>query len=90
MSPAKLGRNLFSETGTFPSKPGLVLLLVLQSTLLILQVPCDPLASIYGAAAERPVVKAHLLLCPLPRFTCSRALLHCALFLIADTGIEKF
>ena len=67
-----------------------MLLLVLQSTLLILQVPCDPLASIYGAAAERPVVKARLLLCPLPRFTCSRALLHCALFLIADTGIEKF
>ena len=89
MSPAKLGRNLFSETKTSPSRPGLVLFQVLQSTLLILQVPCDPLASIYGAATERPVVKARLLL-RLPPFYLSRALLHCALFLIAGTGIEKF
>ena len=58
MNPANYGRNLFPESGTSPSKPGLVLFQVLRSTLLILQEPCEQLAIIYGAAAERPVVKA--------------------------------
>ena len=58
MNPANYGRNLFPESGTSPSKPGLVLFQVLLSTLLILQEPCEQLAIIYGAAAERPVVKA--------------------------------
>ena len=88
VSPTKLGRNLFTKTGIFPSKPGLVLFQVLWSTLLVLQEPCDPLASIYGAATEHLVVKASTP--PLPCFTCSRAALYCALFLIAGTGIEKF
>ena len=61
MSPAKLGRSLFSETKASPSRPGLVLFQVLWSTLFILQEPCDPLASTYGAAAERPVVQAPVL-----------------------------
>ena len=61
MNPANYGRNLFPESGTSPSKPGLVLFQVLLSTLLILQEPCEQLAIIYGAAAERPVVQAPVL-----------------------------
>ena len=65
MNPANYGRNLFPESGTSPSKPGLVLFQVLRSTLLILQKPCEQLASIYGAAAEHPVVKASALPSPI-------------------------
>ena len=64
MSPAKFGRNLFPEFGLFPLKAfysG-----ASGSTLLIFQEPCEQVAGIYCAAAERPVVQALLPLHPVP------------------------
>ena len=61
-----------------------------ESAPLIFQEPCDQLASIYGAAAERPVVKAHLPLHPSPFPFGGHAVIYCTLFLITGTGIKKF
>ena len=60
------------------SKASRPIFLVLQSTPLIFQEPCEQLASIYGAATERPVVKANLPPWPLPHFPYGSAVLYCA------------
>ena len=59
-----------------------------ESTWLIFQETCEQLAGIHAAAAERPVVQAGL--SPMPHFPFGgHAVLYCALYLIAGTGIEK-
>ena len=70
------------------SKASRPVFLVLQSTPLILQEPCEQLASICGAATEHPVVKAYLLLCPSPIFPMA-GLFFTVIFLIAGTGSKK-